>query len=81
MLARVQVLTCDMIAQTHAQTSASNPGLAGSLRILAQRGGLRALFAGVGPRTARSAGAYAILMASYDLISRSLTRLHDGRIL
>ncbi len=63
-------------AQTHAQTSAANPGLWRSLRSLAAKGGARALFAGVGPRTARSAGAYAILMASYDLMSRNLKALH-----
>ncbi|KAK9830257.1 hypothetical protein WJX72_010630 [[Myrmecia] bisecta] len=58
------------VVKTKAQTSAAGaqpPGIARALVGIARKQGVRALFAGVGPRTARTAAAYAILMASYEL--------------
>lgn len=57
------------VAKTHAQTSeaAKPPSTAETLMQLWQRGGMRSLFAGAGPRTVRTVAAYSILMSSYEL--------------
>ena len=42
-----------------------------TLRSLAAEGGLPALFAGVGPRSARAAPACAIVLAAYEMLKAS----------
>jgi len=47
---------------------AAKTGILSTLRVLHARGGARALFAGVGPRSARAAPACAIVVAAYELL-------------
>jgi len=58
------------VAKTKLQTSAASQpklSLASTLMGIWHQGGTRALFTGVGPRTARTAGGYAIVMSMYEI--------------
>lgn len=48
-----------------------------ALKALAAKGGLRALFSGLGPRVVRTSAAYAIVMASYE-VAKSAWAPHQG---
>lgn len=59
------------MAKTKLQTSAvggPKVSLAATLASIWRQGGTAALFTGVGPRTARTAGGYAIVMSIYELV-------------
>ena len=63
------------VAKTKLQTSSvgrHKVGLGPTLLSIWRRGGTRALFTGVGPRTARTAGGYAIVMSMYELFKEAM---------
>ena len=67
------------VVKTQAQTSKAQHGSMSTSRLLVKlwrAGGIRALFAGVGPRTIRTMTAYAILMSSYELCKSTYAQEH-----
>lgn len=59
------------VAKTKLQTSAAGSpkvSLAATLTSIWRQGGVPGLFTGVGPRTTRTAGGYAIVMSMYELV-------------
>lgn len=64
------------VLKTHAQMGAMQKSMAQTLSETWARGGLRSLFVGVGPRSARAGCAYAILMSSYEAFKSLELRSH-----
>ena len=54
------------VAKTRMQTSPARLGMGTAFSQIMSEGGLRALYTGAGPRSARAGCAYAILMSSYE---------------
>ncbi len=54
------------VAKTRMQMAPHKMGMGTAFRNIMSEGGLRALYTGAGPRSARAGCAYAILMSSYE---------------
>ena len=54
------------VAKTRMQTAPHKMGMGTAFKSIVSEGGVRALYTGAGPRSARAGCAYAILMSSYE---------------
>ena len=54
------------VAKTRMQTAPQKLGMGAAFKSIMSEGGVRALYTGAGPRSARAGCAYAILMSSYE---------------
>ena len=54
------------VAKTRMQTAPHKLGMGAAFKTIMAEGGVRALYTGAGPRSARAGCAYAILMSSYE---------------
>jgi len=54
------------VAKTRMQTAPHKMGMGTAFKSIMSEGGVRALYTGAGPRSARAGCAYAILMSSYE---------------
>ena len=54
------------VAKTRMQTAPHKLSMGAAFKTIMSEGGVRALYTGAGPRSARAGCAYAILMSSYE---------------
>ena len=54
------------VAKTRMQTASHKMGMGTAFKTIMAEGGVRRLYIGAGPRSARAGCAYAILMSSYE---------------